>query len=164
MESLLKDALGYYRKAMDEWANVGERHHWVATQALSISAVLKVPSDDYTVSAFKLARGLAERDLQRSSAEGQAWAHGTLAELDLLSLDHRLPEAGQPAASPSPEEREAVRNRVVEHCQKIVRLAGASSFQVHSTRRQFQRYVDAWSRPEWADIAQAAVVALDTPA
>ncbi len=163
VESLLKDALGYYRKAMDELASVGERHHWVATQALSISAVLKVPSDVSTVSTFKLARELAERDLQRSSTEGQAWAHGTLAELDLLSLYH-MPNAGHAGAPPSPVAQDDVRKRVVQHCREIVRLAGLSSFQVSSTRRQFQRYVDAWSRPEWADIARAAVDALNRPA
>jgi len=150
--TLLGDALTYYRKAMDEWASTGEKHHWVATQALSIGAVLGGVPD---VSTFSLARELAGRDLLRGSPEGQAWAHGTLAELEMLGLYH-LRDAPRAAGTTA----EAVRDSVVKHCRAIVDLMGPASFHVHSTRRQFQRYVDVWKRPEWDAIAGAAVVAL----
>jgi len=156
----LREALGYYRKAMDEWASTAERHHWVATQALSIGAVLKASPD---ASTFNLARELAARDLLRGSSEEQAWAHGTLAELEMLSLYH-LRDAAQ-AGQPIPQQvTDKVRGAVVDHCRAIVRLMGLTSFQVSSTRRQFERYVGAWSEREWAAIAQAAVDALMTPA
>jgi len=40
------------------------------------------------------------------------------------------------------------------------RAAGAVLTPVHSTRRQFQRYLDYWKRDEWQDLAAAAVKAL----
>jgi hypothetical protein len=42
---------------------------------------------------------------------------------------------------------------------------GSDSFHVESTRRQFQRYAEQWQRkkwdrPEWIEVAEAAVEAL----
>jgi hypothetical protein len=142
---LLNDALAYYRKAMDEWALAEDKHHWAATQALSIAAVLGGPREPGT---FVLARELAARDLARPAPGVRAWAHGTLAELEMLGAYHTG------IADP-----ETVKS-VVAHCKAIVDLMGPDSFHVESTRRQFQRYVAAWRRPEWNAIAQAAVDAL----
>lgn len=143
----LADALSFYRKAVGEWALAANKHHWVATQALSLSAVLKAPPDPRT---FRLARELADRDLQCPEFPRRAWAHGTIAELEMLGAYHTKSETS-----------DTLRQTVVDHCRAIVELMGPDSFQVASTRRQFQRYlVDAWRRSEWEDIAQAAVAAL----
>ncbi len=41
---------------------------------------------------------------------------------------------------------------------------GERSFEVDSTRRQFQRYIDYWGRKEeWRSIAEEAVSALSPP-
>ena len=149
VKGLLNLALAYYRKAMDEWASGEKKDHWVATQALSLGAVLEVKPDPST---FNLARELARRDLTRDSADVQAWAHGTMAEPEMLSLYH----TGQ--ASPT------LQQTVVDHCTAIVNLMGLKSFHVESTRRQFRRYLDAWQDPRWTAIAQAAVEALTPPA
>jgi len=143
--ALLAQALAYYRKAMDEWASAEQKHHWVATQALSLGAVLKAKPEPAT---FNLARELATRDLARDSAEAQAWAHATLAELEMLGPYHT---SGTVSATPK---------TVVDHCTSIVNLMGPASFPVESTRRQFQRYLDAWQDATWEAIARAAVEAL----
>jgi len=148
----LNKALAHYRRAMDEWASSGDKHHWVATQALSLGAVLGDKPDEPT---FTLARELARRDLSRAQADTQAWAHGTMAELEMLSIYH---------AHAAPEASAAARDSVVRHCQAIVELMGPKSFPVESTRRQFKRYVDMWQDPRWTAIAQAAVDALTPPA
>jgi CHAT domain len=144
-KALLRQALDYYRKAMEEWAVAEERHHWVATQALSLGAVLATAPDERN---FRLARELANRDLENPSPVQRAWAHGTIAELEMLGPYH---------TGSTPEK---LQETVVAHCREIVNLAGAQSFQVASTRRQFQRYLDAWTRPDWQPIARAAVEAL----
>jgi hypothetical protein len=99
-------------------------------------------------------RRLAERDLYSPNRVLEAWAHGTLAELELLSLFH---DEGQATA-------EEVMNQVIHHCEKIVGLKGYDSFHVKSTRRQFQRYAEKWRladedwhRVGWTEIAEAAV-------
>jgi hypothetical protein len=139
-------ALGWYRKAMDQWATDDEKHHWVATQALCLGAVLGEPADPGT-HAFALK--LASRDLASPDNAQRAWAHGSLAELELLGLYH--------AGAKRPNE---IRRRVVAHCGAIVKLTGADSFQVGSTRRQFERYRDHWRRDAWRSIPEAAVAAL----
>lgn len=145
-DGLLRDALAYYRKAMEERALSEEKHHWVATQALSIAVVIRDAPD---LRNFTLARELALRDLERGSPEARAWARGTLAELEMLAWYHTGVEV------PSD-----LRDKVVAHCKAIVELMGMDSFAVESTRRQFQRYVDAWQDPKWEAVAQAAVKAL----
>jgi hypothetical protein len=150
VRALLGDALAYYRKAMNEFALAENKHHWVATQALSIGAVLGAPPDPRN---FGLARELAARDLGRASGEALAWAHGTLAELEMLGPYHTG------GAAPA-----TLTQTVADHCKAIVELMGTGSFAVESTRRQFQRYLVAWQSPNWAAIARAAVDALSSRA
>lgn len=141
----LAESLEWYRRAIAEWAMHEGKDHWVATQALALAAVLTQPRDAGT---YHLAAKLAARDLANPSRSVQAWAHGTLAELEMLRTYHLN-------ADSSPD---MTRDRVIEHCRAIVTLTGENSFHVSSTCRQFQRYVDNW--PDWRDIAQAAVEAL----
>jgi hypothetical protein len=69
---------------------------------------------------------------------------------------------------PAPDFPELSR-RVFEHCRAIREAprAGArglmakNDFPLHSTGRQFQRYLEFWRRAEWRDLAAAAVGALN---
>lgn len=150
----LEKSLFYYRKAMEEESSLMEKFPWVATQALSLVAVLhELPE----LSTFELTRGIAMRNLQHPSVEEQAWAHGTLAELEMIGVYHKL-ETG--AEAPSPLTIESINQSVVGHCREIVKLMGSKSFHVESTRRQFQRYLDYWRDQRWDEIAKAAVKVL----
>ncbi len=146
-KEMLGKSLAYYRKAMEEESSLMGKFHWVATQALSLVAVLQEPPE---LSTFELTRNMAMRNRQDPSVEEQAWAHGTLAELEMIGVYHK----SEPGA----------KERVVDHCRKIVKLMGLTSFHVESTRRQFQRYLDYWNDPpRWDDIAKAAIKALSEP-
>ncbi len=142
----LKKALAWYLKAIEQWAMEESRYHWVTTQALSLKAVLGKPKDTET---WMIAGKFAQRDLEKSEGSSKAWAHGTLAELLMLAKYHH-PELKIPNA----------KKQVQEHCKAIVRLMGEDSFEVYSTRRQFQRYLEYWPNPQWNLIAKAAVSAL----
>ena len=143
----LAQALEAYRLAVEQWdTDSGRQYHWVATQMLSLAALLGEERDRDTLA---IAKRLAERDLRNDFALTRAWAHASLAELEMLSLYHR--RDGVPGD---------LGRRVVEHCHAVVKLSGAKSFPVESTRRQFARYLIHWRRPEWNDIAQAAFEAL----
>lgn len=142
----LEKSLSWYRKSMDQWALDAEYYHWVATQVLSLTAVLKQPPEAAT---YLMARQLAERDLSKPKKKQKAWAHGTMAELEMLSTYHIK----------SPVDHNVV-NRVREHCKAIVDLMGEDSFHVESTKRQFQRYIDHWGHENWRSIAAEAVKAL----
>ncbi len=141
-----------YRKAMEEWVTEDARFNWTASQYLALSAVLGSEKDPGT---YTVCRQVAERDLSDPDRELQAWAHGTLAELELIGLFHQGDRV--------PDEAKA---EVVRHCRAMVQLMGLDSFHVQSTRRQFQRYAEGWrlegeQRPAgWTEIAQAAVKAL----
>jgi hypothetical protein len=137
-----------YRKAMSEWATDGEGYHWTATQYLCLSAILNEAKDEDTLN---LSRRFAERDLADPDVdnESRAWAHGTLAELELLSLWH------------GPKKPD-IKDKVLQHCDEIIKLTGLESFQTESTRRHFQRYAEEWFLDDWtqedlSDIAEAAV-------
>jgi hypothetical protein len=138
----LQAARAEYAKAME----TGTQSHWTATQYLSLTAVLREKPEPELWAA---ARWWAANDLRRADAPTQAWAHGSLAELDLLGVYHQKPFAAKKAAA-----------AIAEHCEEIVALMGRDSFHVLSTERQFRRYLDWWDRPEWRELAQAAVDAL----
>ena len=145
----LENSLVWYRKAMAQWAMDEDKYHWVATQALSLTAVLRQPPEP---ESFLICRHLAQCDLSGSAGTRKAWAHGTMAELEMLAIYH----------TPDQVVRNVKKN-VREHCQAIVDLMGEGSFEVDSTRRQFQRYLTDWGREEWQAIAKAAVDALSPP-
>ena len=144
-EPFMRQALTHYRKAVEQSAS-GSKYHWVLAQALSLGAVLSERPDPDT---FDLAWHVARHSLRDANDSEQAWARGTLAELELLSLHHKAPAT----------DVAKVEQGVVEHCRQIVELMGPTSFHVESTRRQFQRYVDFWPGP-WSGVAAAAVRAL----
>jgi hypothetical protein len=156
----LQAAVRAYRRAMDEWVIDDARFNWTASQYLALNAVLTraTPGESRVASAldrdtYAICRRLAERDLENPDRELRAWAHGTLAELELLSSVYN-------ASSPSRD----ITERVLRHCRSIVSLMGWNSFHAESTRRQFQRYADGWLSPsatnEWQEVAGKAVEAL----
>jgi hypothetical protein len=146
----LKRSLDYYRKATNEQLSALDKFHWVATQVVSLSAALREPSDPVT---FELARQVAKRNLQRASVEEQAWAHGTLAELEMIGASLKAESEKRDIL---PDEADIV----LDHCKSIVALMGRQSFQVQSTRRQFHRYQEYWPERPWKAVADRAVTEL----
>jgi len=144
----LERSLAAYRTAMEQWALDEDKYHWVATQLLSLTAVLEQSPQP---AIFLMAHQLAQRDLENQSGSLKAWAHGTMAELEMLAKYH----------VPSQSIKGDKLIKTVEgHCQAILDLVGESSFEVHSTKRQFQRYIDYWAQPDWLPVAEAAVKTL----
>ncbi len=144
----LEKSLAWYARAMAQWSMEESHYHWVATQALSLRAVLDKPNDSET---WLMARKFAERDLAKAQGSVKAWAHGTLSELAMLARYH-IPDQDQTAPN--------VLKMVQAHCEAIVELVGEDAFVVYSTRRQFQRYLNYWPKPDWNPIAQVAIAAL----
>ena len=75
---------------------------------------------------------------------------GTLAELELLASVY------QPRAFSEVKARE----RIERYCSEIVDSVGPGEFAIHSTRRQLQRYRDAWHHARWDAMARAGIKAL----
>jgi len=144
-------ACEYYRRALA----ADPVNHWVMTQYLSMRAVLAGKEGQKSLAReygdwWITARQIALWELPSASEENRAWAHGTLAELEMLGAiyaEGRL-------------DRKEVKRRIIEHCRAICDLAVKDPFPVRSTRRQFQRYLDFWKRDEWEVLAAAAVEAL----
>lgn len=134
-------------------------NHWVMTQFLSICATpgLSAADSDLTALAdqygrwWLVARQLAEWQLHHAVPKERVWAHGTLAELELLGAIY-----GGAAFTA----REACA-RIAKHCQELCELSSQDTFPVSSTKRQFRRYIDHWSRDQWKDLAQAALDTLE---
>jgi hypothetical protein len=148
-DEILGKSLASYRRAMEEWATDKDKYHWVATQALSLNAVLAQTADPVS---FDMAYRFAERDLSSLNPESRAWAHGTLAELELIRSFHKKSEDRDNAAA---------KKRIEEHCTKLLDLRGPRSFEVASTRRQFERYVNFWI--EFKELAEVAIKILPLP-
>jgi hypothetical protein len=148
-------ACDFYRRAIE----ADPANHWVITQYLSLRAVLAGKDE-----AGLLARGcgdwwiagrqMALWELRSATGEKKAWAHGTLAELEMLGAVYAVAKG----------EKKGAKGRVVEHCRALRDLGGRESFPVLSTARQFRRYLDCWKRDAWQDLAEAAVAALEEAA
>jgi len=159
-----EDALRYYarsleayRETMSETAAANQQYYWSATQYLSLRAIRDEGPD---LAAYELARRLAERDLVAAGDDGgKAWAHATLAELELLAVYHAAARGARRAGGAGRTDKEACR-RVEEHCKAIVAQAGPKSFYVASTLRQFKRYAEQWQSEKWRAIAERAIHAL----
>lgn len=144
-----------YRQAIES----DPTNHWVITQFVSIAAVPSLMStstaEDLVRTRYgpwwNASRQIARWQVNAHARLDQAWAHGTLAELELLGSVYEGP--GHDAV--------AARQRITESCCEIVRLIGPDSFAVNSTRRQFTRYINDWAHPRWTGHAQAALEALN---
>jgi len=144
-------ACEYYRRALA----ADPVNHWGMTQYLSIRALLAGKEGQKSLARecgdwWIAARQIALWELPSATEENRAWAHGTLAELEMLGAIYREGKL----------DRKEVKRRIIEHCRAICDLSVKDPFPVHSTRRQFQRYLEFWKRDEWQDLAAAAVEAL----
>ena len=144
-----------YRQAIES----DPTKHWVLTQFVSIVATPRLMGTDELEekvrsrygSWWNASRQIARWQLNAETRLDQAWAHGTLAELELLGSVYE--GTGHDAG--------AACQRIAEACREIVRLTGADSFAVSSTRRQFNRYLSDWDHRRWRQHAQAALDALN---
>ena len=126
------------------------RVHWAITQYLSLTAVLVAISGQHTEqdvaseaaqtrpesslpTLWAMARMHSLYDLNNESKKAQAWAHGNLLELYLLSL---LPDFGIRSDSIDAE------GLALHHTERLIALAGPRSFEAYSTRRQILRYLE----------------------
>lgn len=151
-----------YRKARSLYEaalRIEPVNYWAMTQFLSIAATPTLAADANALLSlgadygrwWLVARQLAEWQLRSPKAVDRAWAHATLAELELL---------GAVYGGSTFTERAAV-DRIVDHCHDLCELSTEYTFPVFSTRRQFRRYREHWSRADlWDALAQAALDAL----
>lgn len=144
-------ARDFYRQALD----ANPVNHWVITQHLSMLAVL-AESKNYGALAkdfgndWVAARQIAIWELRGATGEKEAWALGTLAELELLGSVF----AGD-AFDPQKSKREIKRL-----CGRICEAVTDDAFPVFSTRRQFDRYLKDWQQDVWTDLATVACESL----
>jgi hypothetical protein len=160
--ALFKDARNSaeaYRKSRELYeaaVKIEPVNHWVMTQFLSIAATPALVADGASLSTrygrwWLTAYQLAEWQLRSAVALDRVWAHGTLAELELLGAIY-----GGHAFN-----AETAQSNIVDHCEEICQLSAQDPFPVFSTRRQFRRYIDHWPRELWNGLAQAALEVLD---
>ena len=146
-----------YRRSRDYYVaalKIEPENHWLMTQFLSVCATPSLATTgaelDDVIAAYRrwwsVAWQLAQWKLANGSNADRVWAHGTLAEIELLRViyesDASVPQSAKAA--------------IVDHCTRLRELS-EDSFPVMSTTRQFRRYLDHWPRDQWKDLAQAAV-------
>jgi hypothetical protein len=145
----------YYRQTMEEVAATNMHYYWSGTQFLALQAILG--EGEPLKELHALLRGLAARDTNiKGDDSTKAWAHATMAELELLGTFHSLT-----SDPPSDAEVNRIIESVKDHCATVVKIMGPKSFHVGSTYRQFKRYHDAWSNRRWQAIAESAMQVLN---
>lgn len=127
-EHLAQDALRRAHAHYGLASHLAPHSHWVQTQHLCLCAVLKQALDP---ERLERARWAANLDLRLDDRQQQAWAHGSLAELEVLATLLSPPDPGGEPLH-------------VQHAQQLVKLAGPDAFAVLSTRRHFERYKIWW--------------------
>jgi hypothetical protein len=128
--SRYKEALTFYRQAMDEAASLSEKYYWNSTQYLSLCAVRCGPKEP---DIYELSRQLAKRDVELGQDKSaKAWAHATVAELELLGAYH-LGRMSERAV-----------DEVRDRCRQIIELTGRGSFEIWSTPAAVQAVPDYW--------------------
>ena len=152
-----EQVINAYVKARDLYLKALEgnpSNHWVTTQFLCMSAVLGKPEEDEALArdlgnTWITTRQIALWDLHGATGEKKAWALGTLAELELLGAVYMGTGFDKPAAV----------TEVKKLCQQICDSVEDNAFPVFSTRRQFERYRDYWTRDRkvWQEIAEIAI-------
>jgi beta-lactamase superfamily II metal-dependent hydrolase len=119
--------------------------HWVLVQQLCLSAVLRKEAPD---GAEATARMSARAYLEHPDLREQAWARGSLAELELLALLRASSDKSQESMI------QKLKTQAQTHVRELVRLARRLNypFLVDSTFRQFRRYVDWWGTTRLRDV------------
>ena len=117
--------------------------HWVGVQAVALAVILGRSLEERVEGAWQVARLAADLYLQHPDVLEQAWAHGSLAELWLLRLATR---------GLADDVKAGYRQRAIQHAKELVRIyPDRDAFPVTSTSRQFQRYLDWWGSPRFAE-------------
>lgn len=138
--SNLDRAFDRYRQAVDLFLEsdspkqMRAQPHYVVTQALAMGTVM---GKDLDAGLWSLARLSARAYLRSATSEERAWAYGSLAELELLSVaDPRLStEASQ----------QKVEERAIDKVRQFVELfSDRGAFPVWATYQQFHRYTHWW--------------------
>lgn len=124
--------------------------HWLAVQRASLQRVLRHAPDPETMATARLAASLY---VDHSDRGERAWAHASLAELALLDLTHRDGSVDPAAAEEA----------VLLHVDRLLSLCSGDAFQVSSTRKQFERYVNWWGSEAFADCCLARIRHPRTP-
>jgi hypothetical protein len=145
----------FYRAALE----TDPTNHWVITQYLSMVATPTLTPAKQAGKAlakeyggwWTAARQIAEWELPRADRIGRAWALATLAELAMLGAVY-----GGAGFDLRRAEQEIERL-----CAQMRELLNRDAFPIFSTQRQFRRYLEYWNRDEWADLASAALRALE---
>lgn len=144
------NSLRFYKRAMDEMVVDNAKYYWVATQYLCLTAV--TGNNDLDRDTYRFVKKLVKEDLDKLALNDKAWVHGTMAELEFLSLfyDDTSESDGQLL--------ELAKSSVLNHCKRLIELKGVESFHASSTARQFQRYIKYWldDKTAWKEIAEAA--------
>jgi hypothetical protein len=138
----------FYREAIQEQPT----NLWAVSQFLSIGATPQLAAGAQALAAlgtehgglWTTARELAHRQLPRATGMDRSWLLATLAELELLGAVY----------GGSHYQIDKARQSIVDYCRDLIGLA--ETFPVESTKRQFERYVRFWRRPEWTPLAEAA--------
>jgi len=155
-------SLEAYRKSRDFYLATLKSepvNHWAMTQFLSISAAPTLTDTDAELKAlvdkhrrwWVAARQVADWQLSgATSVEERIWAHGTLAELELLGSIYNAGEQAEDKAC----------ENIARHCKQVRDLSTDDPFPISSTRRQFERYLLHWQRNGWKKLAQAGINAL----
>lgn len=148
-----KQSCDYYQRAME----IDPGNHWVITQYLSMSAVLRPnPTLDELGRSLHdvwiTARQVAVWAARNSHGNDKAGALASLAELELLGTVYDLGDRTETQR----------KEHIDKLCRELIETPGTDGFLVRATRRQFQRYVEvkSWSYEKWHGLAQAALDSL----
>jgi len=152
----LEDALATYKGAAEMFlrndASAVQRVatlHWVLVQQLALEAVLR---HEISADAMATASQAATLYLEHPDVQERAWAHASLAELALLKL-------AMPGA-----DADSVQKEVLEHLQSLIGMLPAESrFQLQSTRKQFERYVQWWGNEQFSGFVVSRIRAPRVP-
>lgn len=164
----IRKALACYDRACDELVTDEDKFQWdwVATQYLSLKAVLfwdsekgkkgnkrRYESDDRGYARYEMAKDLAKNNLQKANSNiAKAWACGTLAELEMLSLHYK---------KGSRRTYTTIQKEVRKYCVNLIELVGIDDFAAKSTHRQFIRYKLYWSDAEEGRVGKIADEAIN---
>jgi hypothetical protein len=134
---LLLSAREHYRKGLRH----DRANHWLSTQYLFLSAILKKNSANDLQEWFTVARFSAREEAREGTPSQRAWAYASLIELCLLKQILGLTQH----VAPDPPSDDAI-----ECAEAMIQLVGMGAFEVHSMRNQLRRY------GLWASLRDAA--------
>jgi hypothetical protein len=142
-----RTACDLYRQALA----LSPVNHWAITQHLSLRAVLARPDEHAKLAStlgndWQAARQIATWALREARGEKEAWALGSLAELELLAS----------VFAGGAFDRQRSQEEIGRLCRRICDTVTDDAFPVFSTRRQFERYLKFWRQDTWTDLAQIA--------